>query len=389
MKSAFVLSKRDLLRFALNGALVAAAPTSLMATSAKNSGVRGFGVNCFDLFLGRLINQYKVRSPGVRLAELANLGVNFVRFPVSVYWPRQWRFYLEDRARYFDLLDEIIWAAAHHRIGLVPTFFWNISSVSDLIGETVSAWAKEDSKTWAFAGRFIEDVLSRYAQSDEISVLEFANEINTYVDLPNGYKWWPKTSPSNGTPVQRTNADLFTSRDVETSVSIFSRKVRNHTSSRLLSGGFDAPRRNAFNLSNGTFSIDTNSQSEEYFSRLNKDLDVISIHLYPSADATSQMMLRSMNYMEELRLFEKVSKSQEKPLFVGEFGIRRSGLVSRDRLAYEGLLDNITVSGVGAAALWVYDYMPMENDWSVTVDSDRAYQLELISKYSNRWSSSV
>lgn len=349
------------------------------AATLPRIGPKGFGVNSFDLFLGRLLNHAGVRSPGVRLHELADLGIPFVRFPVSVFWPDEWHHYTKTPDRYFDLLDEVVWAADKHAVKLVPTLIWNVSSVSDLCAEPVSAWADENSKTAVFADRFMSDVLSRYRSSKVFAAWEFANELNTYADLPNGYKWWPKSDPTRGTPSLRTGGDLVSSVLISKSTERFSRVARKFFPDIMLSGGFDAPRVNAFNLSRGKFSHDSADEIIANQQRLNQYVDLLSLHFYPSDEPHSAMMLRN-DFEKQLEALVNAEKVTGKHVFIGEFGVKKTSSVQRDKNAFDHVLNVMVSSGISSAALWVFDYAPMSGDWSVTLSGDRSYQLESLSR---------
>ena len=372
-------TRRDFVRVCACVPFMVTRPEPVQAQTERAAGPRGFGVNCFDLFLGRLLNHAGVRSPGVRLHELADLGIPFVRFPVSVFWPDEWRHYTAGRNRYFDLLDEVVWAAEKHGVKLVPTLIWNVSSVSDLHGEPVSAWADDKSATALFADRFIADVVRRYRSNPAFVAWEFANELNTYADLPNGYKWWPKTDASRGTPAQRTEADLVSSLLISRVIARFARSVRALVPTAVLSGGFDAPRKNAFNLSLARGSADTADEILANQRRLNEGMDLLSVHLYPSGDRGSDVMLRD-DYFRQLQLLISVSKALSKEIFVGEFGVKSVFYSVQEKASYERLLNGMLDSGVRRGALWVFDYSPMDNDWSVTKSGARSYQLDMISK---------
>lgn len=372
-------TRRDFVRTCACAPFMVVRPESVQAQIERAAGPRGFGVNCFDLFLGRLLNHAGVRSPGVRLHELADLGIPFVRFPVSVFWPDEWRHYTAGRNRYFDLLDEVVWAAEKHGVKLVPTLIWNVSSVSDLHREPVSAWADDKSATALFADRFITDVAGRYRTSPAIVAWEFANELNTYADLPNGYKWWPKTDVSRGTPAQRTEADLVSSQLISRVIARFARSVRALVPTAVLSGGFDAPRINAWNLSKGRHRSDVFEEMVSNQLAINEATDLMSVHLYPSTGVKSDLLFRN-DYSNDLKIFSDISRALKKNVFIGEFGLASADSKAQDRWAFEKLLVEIMEAGVYAAALWVYDYAPMKELWSVSLDGERSYQLELISR---------
>lgn len=374
-------TRRDFVRTCACAPFMVVRPESVQAQIERTAGPRGFGVNCFDLFLGRLLNHAGVRSPGVRLHELADLGIPFVRFPVSVFWPDEWRHYTAGRNRYFDLLDEVVWAAEKHGVQLVPTLIWNVSSVSDLHSEPVSAWADDKSATALFADRFIADVVGRYRSSPAFVAWEFANELNTYADLPNGYKWWPKTDASRGTPPQRTEADLVSSQLISRVIARFARSVRALVPTAVLSGGFDAPRINAWNLSKGRHRSDVFEEMVANQLAINEVIDLMSVHLYPSTGVKSDLLFRN-GYSNDLKIFSDISRALKKSFFIGEFGLASADSKAQDRLAFEKLLVEMIDAGVYAAALWVYDYAPMKDQWSVSLDGERSYQLELISRLS-------
>lgn len=376
-------SRRSFLRVCSGLPLACAIDAPARAGNPKGSGPKGFGVNSFDLFLGRLLNHAGVRSPGVRLHELADLGIPFVRFPVSVFWPDEWHHYMKTPSRYFDLLDEVVWAAEKHAVGLVPTLIWNVSSVSDLCSEPVSAWADENSKTAVLADRFMSDVLSRYQPSKVFAAWEFANELNTYADLPNGYKWWPKSDPARGTPSSRSEGDLVSSLLIAKSTERFSKAARKFFPGTMLSGGFDAPRVNAFNLSRGKFAHDNPQEIIANQQRLNQHVDLLSLHFYPSDETNDAMMLRTTVF-KQLNDFVGAANLIGKDVFIGEFGVQRGSSDSEDYRLFERVLNGMVNAGVTSAALWVYDYSPMKDKWSVSLTDDRGYQLKLISKMNTR-----
>lgn len=375
----FACSRRTFLRVCSGLPVAWAIDTPLRAGALPGSGPKGFGVNSFDLFLGRLLNHAGVRSPGVRLHELADLGIPFVRFPVSVFWPDEWQHYLKTPGRYFDQLDEVVWAAEKHAVGLVPTLIWNVSSVSDLCSEPVSAWADENSKTAVLADRFMSDVLSRYQSSKVFAAWEFANELNTYADLPNGYNWWPKSDPKRGTPSSRDEGDLVSSVLISKSTERFSRTARKFFPNTMLSGGFDAPRVNAFNLSRGRFAHDNPEEIIANQQKLNQHVDLLSLHFYPTDEPNAAMMLRN-DSEKQLGALVNAGKSIGKEVFIGEFGVKRTSSIQRDKAAFDRILDRMVSSGVSSAALWVFDYTPMTDDWSVTLSGDRRYQLESLAR---------
>ena len=232
------LTRRQLGASALGAAACAVVPESLAAAPTPP---RGIGVNVFDLFYGRLFSR-DVKRPTERLQVLAGIGLPFVRFAASPFWPVEWkRFYVDNSHQYFDLLDEVFLAAEAAKIQLIPTMFWNPPAVSDLLGEPTGAWADAKSQTRAFMQRYVSEVVGRYARSRSVLAWEFGNEFNSYADIPIATKWWPQISVEMGTPAQRTKGDLLTVEDCVQAYSAFGSAVRKISPSALVSGGSDIP----------------------------------------------------------------------------------------------------------------------------------------------------
>ena len=64
-----------------------------------------------------------------------------------------------------------------------------------------------------------------------------------------------------------------------------------------------------------------------------------------------------------------------KPLFVGEFGA--SGPPDKSEKRFNEMLKAIVDSGVQVAAVWEFA-VAVRDEWSVTADNDRSYQLRAI-----------
>ena len=70
----------------------------------------------------------------------------------------------------------------------------------------------------------------------------------------------------------------------------------------------------------------------------------------------------------------------KKPLFVGEFGVPVMSDIDAEKRKFEQLLASLIKQEVPLAALWVYDYSRMENQWNTTFNNRRTYMLEMIAK---------
>lgn len=376
------ISRREFFQ-SVGGLLLAAAANKTVAQAGGESSqlpVRAFGVNCFDLFYGRLFRHGGVRLASVRLRELSMRGIPFVRFSASPFWPREWSAYRDDPARYFGVLDEVVAAAENNGVGLVPSLFWNPASVSDMVDEPVSDWGRADSQTRAFMAEYTDRVVARYRQSSAIWMWEFGNEFNTYANVSNAMKWWPKVDVSQGTPARRSVRDLLTTAGCADAFAHFGKIVRQLDSERRITAGTDIPRYNVSNLAAGGWGPDSPTQFRAALGQVTPNpLDVVSVHLYPDREGQYFGFGNSSQFSDILREVGKTGRSLGKEVFVGEFGVPR--MVDRDeeKRQFRRLLDSIVGAQVNWAALWAYDFGHQEK-WSVRFDNDRAWQLEWVAQ---------
>ena len=94
---------------------------------------RGIGVNYYDAFT-RMLGQTARTNYDAGFRELAAKRIPFARFSAGGYWPLDWGLYQTNRSEYFARLDGVVQSAARHGIGLIPSFFWDMSTVPDLVG---------------------------------------------------------------------------------------------------------------------------------------------------------------------------------------------------------------------------------------------------------------
>lgn len=350
------------------------------ATSTTAPNCTKIGVNCFDLFYGLLVDPQRTQHPNARLRELRMKQIPLVRFSCGPFWPKEWRHYQDNRAGYFKAMDSVFEAAEYQQTKLVPSLFWNSCSVSDLLGEPVSAWGREGSATRDFMRRYTEDVVTRYKSNSSILMWEFGNELNSYADLPNALKWWPKVDVAMGTPPSRNKLDLISAADCASAFAYFASVAKKADPARLISSGADIPNFNANNLSRGSFVADKEQEFRLALTQLVPNgVDVMSIHLYPQREG-KYFNNKASNFESILREVSAAARQFGKRTFIGEFGVARMASPEIERQTFTRLLDAIVASKADWAALWVYDLWNQEKEWSVRFDNDRAWQLDLIAQ---------
>ncbi|MEX0886006.1 MAG: cellulase family glycosylhydrolase [Phycisphaeraceae bacterium] len=334
---------------------------------------RGIGVNYFDAFY-RVLMDADDTSYDEGFATLAAMDIPFVRFMAAGFWPVHMRLYVDDREEYFRRLDAVVASAEAHGIGLIPSLFWHHACVPDLVGEPVSAWGDADSETRAFMARYTRDVVERYRDSPAIWAWEFGNEYNLPADLPNAERMRPQVQPSLGTPAHRSEADDLTQAMVRSAKRAFARVVREIDGERMISSGDAGPRRYAWhNKVEGTWDADSPAQSAAMWAADNPDpIDTLTARDYAHHSDKPGWTIAL-----------DAGRALDKPVFVGEFGMRGEAFTNEQRQQFHEMLARIEREVV-IAALWVYDFDHQDGEWNITADNARAWQLEAVAEANAR-----
>jgi hypothetical protein len=346
----------------------------------------GIGINYFSAFTRNLKNPGdKSYIDGLTVLK-EKYNIPFIRFMASGYWPVDWKLYLENRQRYFELMDAFVAEAEKQEIGLIPTFFWYIACVPDIMGEPMDQLGNPESKTIKFIRTYTHDVVSRYVNSPAIWAWEFGNEHILYVDHPRNEAdlsfGRAKTAPEFGTPSSRTERDRFTRKATRTTYRIFADEIRKIDHHRLISTGDAMPPENSYHRTHESkWTIDTRQQWKQTLIGDNPGkINSISVHLYP--DHEKLYFADKISIKELIAMCNEIAISQKKPLFVGEFGAPRT--IENPKGFFYKSLDAIEQAGVPLAALWVFDFPGQNDTWNITVDSDREYMLRAVKEANAR-----
>jgi inosine-uridine nucleoside N-ribohydrolase len=330
---------------------------------------RAIGVNYFDAF-ARTLKDHNDTSYDAGFRVLAENGVPFARFMGTGFWPAEMKLYLEDRARYFELLDGVVRSAEKNGVGLVPSLFWHMPTVPDLVGESCDRWGNPDSKTHEFMRTYTREVVTRYRDSPALWGWEFGNEFNLPADLPNAKEHLPKIAPQLGTPLTRGERDILTHAMIRTAFREFAQEVRKHDRTRMICTGNSIPRPSAWHqMHEGTWTKDSPEQFAEMLAGDNPDpTDTTSVHVYQDA-------------ADRLAEAVQAAKRCGKPVFVGEFGVQGEGPEATKQ--FQSLLRSIEGAQVPLAALWVFDYQG-QSEWNVRLDNRRSYHLAAMGEANRR-----
>ena len=232
---------------------------------------RGIGVNYFDAF-ARTLKDHKDTSYDAGFRVLAENRIPFARFMCTGFWPAEMELYVKDKAKYFELLDGVVHAAQKHGVGLIPSLFWYIPTVPDLVHESCDQWGNPNSKTHEFMRTYTREVVTRYLDSPAIWGWEFGNEFDLSADLPNAKEHLPPVVPQLGTAQTRSDRDILTHEMVRTAFREFAKEIRKYDRTRMICTGNSIPRPSAWHqMREGTWTKDSPEQYAQVLAEDNPD----------------------------------------------------------------------------------------------------------------------
>jgi hypothetical protein len=339
----------------------------------RTAPFHGVGVNYYDAFT-RTLGQAARTNYDAGFRELAARKIPFARFSAGGYWPQDWELYQTNRSEYFTRLDGVVNSAERHGIGLIPSLFWQLSAVPDLVREPCNRWGDPGSRTVAFMREYTREVVTRYAQSPAIWGWEFGNEYNLAADLPNATEHRPPVQPSLGTPAHRTAEDDLTHTALRVALREFALEVRKHDPQRIIVSGNAFPRISAWHQSKEkSWTRDTREQFAEMLAADNPSpINTLSVRGYDLATD-----------IERLAQAMAVAQVVKKPLFVGEFGVPATA-TAEAKGKFATILTAIETNRVPLSALWVFDFTSQAKEWNVTATNDRSWQLDAVQQANAR-----
>ena len=358
----------------------------------------GIGVNYFSMFNFVLDGNTTLDATLGKIDELGENDVPFARF-ASPYWPKDWKdTYLTDKNAYYAVLDKLVARCEKDGVGLIPSLFWNITTIPDIFGEHMCAYADNGSETMAFIRSYTAEFVQRYKDSPAIWGWEFGNEFCNQVDIPGGYM--PAIVVSEGTASSRDAVlDNMTHEMMENAFVEFGKVVRQYDSTRPIFTGNNEPRgaawHNAKHDPNQYWVADNEDQYYSILCEFNPDpINTFEIRGYcnqPYPISNYPLSLSTPDsYFKKMMEF---SKRAGKPLFNGEFAASSEWLepgsnwtqVSDIHVALQQRIDAIVDNGVQLSAYWVYDYFPAEADCNATFNNTRYWVFNMISRANEKF----
>jgi hypothetical protein len=345
--------------------------------------LRAFGVNYMSAF-SRTLEDGNDTSYDAGFKVLAARHIRWARFAACGFWRKNMKLHQDDRAEYFRRMDGVVRSAEKHGVGLVPSLFWHMAMVPDLVGEPCSAWGDPASKTHAFLRQYTREVVTRYKDSPAIWGWEFGNEYNLEADL--AFEWHqPMIAPPMGTPAARSKRDNLTTAMINTALAAFAGEVRKHDPHRFITSGHAIVRKNAYNLLHGKAWItDTPAQSREMLALQHPPgIDLLSAHLY----TFPKHQLWDIERLEEVATD---ARALCRPLMIGEFQIPEAYVDQADtpaiREAFRSFLRRVDAAGVPLTAVWVFDFPWHDKErCNITHDNRRGWQLDEMGAMNLMW----
>jgi hypothetical protein len=345
--------------------------------------LRALGVNYFNAFI-RTLHDGNDTSYNAGFSVLAAHHIRWARFAACGFWPVDMKLYQTDREQYFRRMDGVIRSAERHGVGLVPSLFWHMAMVPDLVGEPCSAWGDPASKTHVFMRQYTREVVTRYQASPAIWGWEFGNEFSLEADML--FAWHhPAIAPEMGTPAARSARDNLTTAMINTALAAFADEVRKHDPHRFITSGHAIVRKNACNLLHGTaWNTDTPAQSREMLALQHPPgIDLLSAHLY----TFPKQKLWDIERLEEVAAD---ARALGRPLMIGEFQIPEAYVDQADtpaiREAFRSFLRRADAAGIPLAAVWVFDFPWHDKELcNITHDNSRGWQLDEMGAMNLKW----
>ncbi|MGO9108700.1 MAG: cellulase family glycosylhydrolase [Thermoguttaceae bacterium] len=344
---------------------------------------RAIGANYFDLF-ARVLRNPNDTSYRKGLARLAQAGIPFVRFMACGFWPIDNDLYLKDKEAYFRRLDSVVRAAEEEHLGLIPSLFWYLPTVPDIVGEPLDQLGNPRSKTIGFLRRYTTEVIKRYKQSPAIWGWEIGNEYNLGADLPNAAAFRPPVWPNRKTALKRTERDDLKFVHLSVAFWAFAETVRQLDPFRLIISGNSIPRESAYhNVLDGSWKEDSPEQFRKILLRDNASpIDTICVHIYPVKENRYPAGTRKLD--ELVGLVQQNARRERKPLFIGEFGAGVYGGKEQEQAAFGEILAAIEKHQVPLSAFWVYDFAGQDKEWNITFENQRSHLLQLVIQANQR-----
>ena len=296
------------------------------------------------------------------IADAHRLGVRFFRIAMTGFAPSTYGapgdldLWIKNPNQYWDAIDTMMADLRRNNIKIIPVLMFNYLQFPAMTGESLTDLLRNpNSRSWQMLAKYVTQFIARYRGKGLIQFYELTNELNLDADI-DLLHYCSIKQPSKVCAVTSN----FTTADLVDFTGRFSGLIKSQDPSAVVSSGFSVPRPAAEHLRRHPASagekVDWTQNSVEELkanlAAINKNVDIISVHLYPGEDVAHFGSLKSVDM---LGVIKQAADKIGKPLFVGEFGdknIRAAGPGS----FVDRMLDQIATLKVPYSALWVWEF---------------------------------
>jgi hypothetical protein len=368
--------------------LTLAALAIIFGTSACATERHGVGLNKFDLVKqytgyasgGDASHRYlKVTQAMGRKAILdaRDANVGYLRVSATGFSPSDLQMWREEPSRYWARIDELMDDLDKAGVKGIFTFIWNTDQFPLMTGETAhDLLSNPDSRSYRAAESYIAQFVERYRHRRTILFYELTNEMNLGADLDTVSRCHKEEGKAScAAKANYTTAEMiqFTRR--------LAALIRGLDPARPISSGFAVPRPSAEHLrarpewrtGKADFTPDTLQQFQRHLGDIHQDLDLISVHLYPT-EANRRFGTSDRRSTQLLEIVKQAADNIGKPLFIGEFGDSERLDGTADSYTVRAL-DRIVALDIPYSAVWAWQFY-QKTPYTTRDNQHTAYSLE-------------
>ena len=335
--------------------------------------------NCFARVLADAEN--REFEEGFRILK-EEYHIPFIRFMAGPYSHQGWRFYLDDPDEYFRRLDMVLKKAEDVKLGLIPSLFWFVVSVPDLMNEPLSELGNKNSRSREFIRKYTTDFVTRYKNSPAIYGWELGNEYLLAADLPQ-LNHLPQKKAGSDQP--RTAADKLFRPVLYDLYQEFYQTVRAIDPHRIIVTGDSIARAHAWhNRNQDAWGQDSRDQWLRQFRADTPECyETVSFHLYDEADE-KYFSGENLTIEKFVEAVVKDCRRNNKAVWCGELGM--PGYDKNAEKMFFRMLNSVEKNGIDISAIW--NFIPSgkyQGDWDILPSGERSYMLEAVKKLNERF----
>ena len=313
----------------------------------------GYGINMFSTFLFHLNNlyneKYDSKNPTIMnktaykddFALCKAYNIPIVRIPFSTWGVEGYKYFDNDRDRFFKAMDDIVAEAEKNHIGIIASLLWNQDALPYYVQEKRASYGDINSRIMEYAKEYASAIVERYKDSPAIFGWEIGNEYNLCADLTDMYcrNYTPGSIFKVGEYF--TFMDYYSSGELQIFYKEIGSLIRSIDPDRMITTGNGENRNFAYASHQSSENMDeahywpidwTASTREQFMEMLDyftpDPIDTICFHFQHGSLGDENAHLTFQHYLAEgtmdtgeyLKVYVEAGKKYKKGVFFGEFG---------------------------------------------------------------------